>query len=384
MVPRRSDLDLLRPLATPLLLYLSSRLVTFAGAWMAVILSGRGTLVARLATWDGDFYVDIAVHGYPHAASAPGPTDIAFQNNLAFFPLYSLLIRAGTAILPLSAISVAVLIALGCGAAATVAVWLLAHSIAGRAVADRSAAFFCFFPGAFVMSMAYSEALMVALAAGCLLCLVRRWWLLAGVLAALASATRSSGLVLVICCAWAAGEAIVRRREWRAIVAPVLAPLGAAAYLLYLHVHTGSARTWLTVERHGWGERVDFGRQTLTTAWAFVRDPTANIQVTILGIGMIFVVLALVALGRACLPMPVTLYAIAIIGLSVLSATLDVRPRFIFTAFPLLIAVAYVVRGRRFTALIGASAGGLALLATLYALRFHTVLPSGKTLQLFP
>lgn len=54
-----------------------------------------------------------------------------------------------------------------------------------------------------------------------------------------------------------------------------------------------------------------------------------------------------------------------------LTSKIDVlRPRAVFVAFPLILAVAARVRGRSFRVLLGASALGLALLSTYYALPF--------------
>jgi len=60
-----------------------------------------------------------------------------------------------------------------------------------------------------------------ALAAGCLLALAKQRWLIAGLCAALASATRPSWLALALACTVAAG--LVLRREPRAVLAVLLA-----------------------------------------------------------------------------------------------------------------------------------------------------------------
>src|SRR5207302_760700 len=83
--------------------------------------------------------------------------------------------------------------------------------LAGRRTARRATLLFCFFPGSIVFSMVYSEGVMIALAAGCLLALQQRRWLLAGVLGGLATAARPNAVVLVVACGWAAVDAVVRR-----------------------------------------------------------------------------------------------------------------------------------------------------------------------------
>src|SRR5207253_1167110 len=123
--------------------------------------------------------------------------------------------------------------------------WRLLARIWGREVADRGTALFCFFPGSFVLSMVYSEPLMLALAIGCLLALLDRRWLVAGVLAGLATGVRPNAVALVAACAWAAAVAIVKRREWRALVAPLLAPAGLVAFFAFLWARTGRPDAWI-------------------------------------------------------------------------------------------------------------------------------------------
>jgi len=64
-------------------------------------------------------------------------------------------------------------------------------------VAEKTMVLMAMFPGSFVLSFAYTEALLLTLAGGCFWFLLRRQWLAAGVLAALGTATRPNGLALV-------------------------------------------------------------------------------------------------------------------------------------------------------------------------------------------
>src|SRR5207244_1786643 len=138
------------------------------------------------------------------------------------------------------------------GLTACLLLWRLVHHLSGPASADRAVALFCFFPGAMILSLPYSEGLMLALAIGCLHALLRRRWVTAGVLAALATATRPNAMALVAACAWAAAVAVWRRREWRALAAPALAPLGLVAFFAYLARHTGDAGAYWRTQRQAW------------------------------------------------------------------------------------------------------------------------------------
>ena len=84
--------------------------------------------------------------------------------------------------------------------------WYLCRSFWGDTVATRGAALFCFFPGAWVFTFAYSEGLMIILAMATLVLLQRRAWLWAGVVGALATSSRPNAIVLVGCAAVAVGH----------------------------------------------------------------------------------------------------------------------------------------------------------------------------------
>lgn len=366
-----------RRFAPALGVYAASRLAVL-GALALASFVGQRPLADVVDAWDGQHYVSIARDGYPTSVGEgdfyEGTGGLA-QSVVAFFPLQSLLARAVAWSLPLSTGYATVAVSLLAGAVAAVLVWLLAERLFDRETAHAAAALLCFFPGAFVLSLPYAEALLVALAAGCLLALHHERWLLAGALAALATATRPNGVALVAACAWAAAVAVHRRREWRSLVAPLLAPAGIAAYFLYLWRHTGEAFVWFRTQRDGWGERLDFGRNTARVAWRFMRDPVSDPNTLIIGLSLLFTVAALVLLVRARLPGAVNAYVGVVLLLAVWSQTLGARPRFVFAAFPLLLPLAHLLRGPWLLGTVGAFGGGMTVLAVLYGLELGLLFP---------
>jgi hypothetical protein len=233
---------------------------------------------------------------------------------------------------------------------------------AGADAADRATALFCFFPGSFVLSMLYSEALMLLLALGCLWALVARRWWVAGVAAGLATATRPNAVALVACCLFAAAPAL-RRRQWRALAAPVLAPTGVVAFLAFLWVRTGEASAWFDVQRGGWGESL--GLEVWRRTVAVADDPIADINKLLATLGLVFCVAAFVVLLRSGLPSVLVVYTVVIVGLAVASQTLGLRPRFVLTAFPLFIALGLRLRGTAYAVVLGSSAALLGALTVL-------------------
>ena len=98
------------------------------------------------------------------------------------------------------------------GAIATYLVYRLATDWWDRKTGFRAAVLFAVFPGSVVFSMVYSEGLLLPLAAGCLLALGHRRWLVAGILAGFATAVQPVAIVLVAACAAAALHRVAPQR----------------------------------------------------------------------------------------------------------------------------------------------------------------------------
>jgi Mannosyltransferase (PIG-V) len=370
---RRRPAEVLRPLALPLAAYLASRVLTFLAIALSAFTQHR-SLHRIMTVWDGRWYEKIVYHGYPrwvaHGDFYRG-TGRTVQSAVAFFPLYPAIVRVADVVVPGSAWVAGVVVALLLGAVATALVWIIADQVAGRRVADRAAVLFAFSPGAFVLSLVYAEALMVVLAGGCLLALMHRRWLLAGVLAALATATRPNAMALVVACAWAAGVAFWQDRDRRALIAPLVAPVGMVAFMLFLWHHTGEPLIWFRVEATGWGERVDFGWSNAGTFIRMISDPNQMV----LAISLVFALVLIYLLVRARLPGVLNAYAGTALFL-VLTSHINARPRFLFVAFPLAIALAkYVKRSTAFTVLAATFAASTVMLTIFYGLQTKNYYP---------
>ena len=355
----------------PVTIFVAFRLLVVATIALADLLEPDGPggaaagLGAKLRFWDGDFYLDVARAGYP-AFVPQDQNGLATQSSLAFFPLYPALIRLFDTVLPGGELAAAMVVSFLFGTAATVLLWLLVRALSGHTAADRATVFFCAFPGAFVWSMVYAEPVMVAFAIACCMALLARYWLLAGALAAIGTATRPNAVVLVACCAWAAGLAIQQRREWRALVAPVLAPIGWLATLAYLARHTGETGAWFRVEREGWGESVDLGRRTLSRIQTLWQDfPADDLDRLLPTLGLVLVALMAWCLWRWRPPSVLWVWAAGIIALAVTSRGLGLRPRFVHAAFPLLAATGWWLRGRWFAVVVSLAAAAQVGLAYL-------------------
>lgn len=314
-----------------------------------------------LGFWDGSWYLAAAERGWPH--SVPMAGGHAAASTLAFFPGFPVAIRLVHAVLPVGWSVAAAWTVLLCEVAMAVAIWLLARDLWDAEAADRATLVVLVFPGAFIFSLYYSEPLMLALAAVCLLALRRRWWLVAGLAAALATATRPNAVALVAACAVAAVQAIRQRRDLRSLVAVVLSPAGIVAWFAYLWATTGSATAWLQAEQGGWGERVEpLALAHLVHAWLLQGTFTyPNEYVTVISTAAAAVLV--VVLLRSRVPATWVAYTAVVLVLALMSKTLGLRPRFVLTAFPL--AMVLGARLRTTAAALVAAGGGVLMLGLL-------------------
>jgi hypothetical protein len=363
------------------LVYLTSRLLTLLGVLIVLLVRPKLGFMRVLAyTWDAGAYMITVKAGYPHAGPITAPHT---QNGVAaFFPLYPGAISLTSRVFGLPIEGAAVLVSFLAGGVAAVLVAIIAARVFDVAVARRTAVLFAFAPGALVFSLAYSEGLMLMLSAACLLFLLQRRWLLGGVAAALATATRPNAVVLVVCCAVAAGEAILRRYDWRSIVAPLLAPLGAVVYFAFLYRRTHSVTYWFDVERIIWHDHVDPGVHLWNGIVDFVEHPLHTPVIFLFGISVIVGVALLVVMLRTSMPAVLKVFAIGVLVVAALSHVLYPNPRFILTAFPLTIALAARVKGPGYAVLVAASAAAMVLLVVLYCYGFSAL--STRPMQYFP
>ena len=148
-------------------------------------------LAAPAARWDAAWYLVIAEHGYrPEFGAFSAP-------RAAFFPLYPLGVRA-LADIGAPLVLAGVLLSLAALGFGLYALHRLTALESGPRAARLAVLLTALSPMAFYFSAVYSESLYLALSVGVFLCARRGQWARAAALGALASATRNTGVLVML------------------------------------------------------------------------------------------------------------------------------------------------------------------------------------------
>jgi Gpi18-like mannosyltransferase len=308
--------------------------------------SGLLSLAAILDSWDGHWYLDVVREGYPHHIM-PNVSYFVTDARAAFFPMYPRLVHYIDNVLPGGPVSVALGLNLLLGAVFVILAGYLCRGLFDNKTAEKAMILIALFPGSFVLSMAYSEALMLTIVALCFIALRDKHWVWAGILAAMATATRPNGVALVAACAVASIIAIKNDRDWKSLIAPILSPIGFIGFMLFLRQHTTEDWAWFRVQRQAWQEGTSFGATAVQRTFDFFLRPVSSPTSVLTAASVVAMVIALVLARKYKMNLVYWAYTAVVLGLMLIPATVTARPRFLFTAFPLFFPVAgiYGVRG---------------------------------------
>ncbi|SOE77011.1 Dolichyl-phosphate-mannose-protein mannosyltransferase [Streptomyces sp. OV198] len=376
--------DLETPLATPpgasaprraapaLLGYAAVRAlgVLTLALWSAA--NGKSAHTLLTARWDALWYTRVADLGYGYEVRLPNG-DV--HSNLAFFPLLPWLERLVSALSPLSYADAGLLVSTLASLAAAWGIFAVADHVYGPRVGVCAVLVWAVLPVGIVQSMAYSESLFTALAAWSLYAVLTGRWVTAGLLAAFAGLTRPVGAAVVAALWVAAITSFVRDRSahpahgapvLRRALGMLLAPLGAAGYVLWVGHRTGKGPLGYLDVQAGWRNGFDGGY-----AFArFVGDKFTSFPSAPAGVGLIVGVALIVWLYVTCVrqgqPPALLVYAGIVVALALCASSyFGSKPRLLLPAFPLLLPLALALARLR-TSRSALILGGVAMASALY------------------
>lgn len=235
-------------------LFVASRLLILGAAFVAEALIPRnpllepgadGPILRSLTSWDGWYYLGIVRDGYQ---AAPVSGDYA---NIAFPPLYPVLIRLLSWPIPGSEGIVAILISNLAFIGALALLVRLGTPYLGRRRATMAAGLLIIYPFASVFAMAYTESLFLLLMVAAFLAAERGHRAWAGIFLALTVLCRLQGIALILPLL----IIMLRQDGWRPRLSQawlLLGPLAGAAFLAYISIVTGAATAFLDAQQ-AWG-----------------------------------------------------------------------------------------------------------------------------------
>ncbi len=362
------------------------------GAWPAHGL--LDLILSPLAKWDAQHYLAIGYDGYVESIAGLPLAEM----RPAFFPLYpgAVHVLSGFGASPGLVLIMAYAVSLSCFFGALALLHRLTVIELGEVYARPVLMLLAFFPTAFFFGIPYSESMFLLLAVAAFLAARTGHWAIAGVVLALASATRVPGLLLIVPVAllYLYGPRADREpgpiRGWRPRyrIGPdagwlLLAPLGLLAFSAYLHFALGDATAW----EHA---QAVFGRHTvdpLTGIWAALREAGQSIGHLVThpghdaGRGYLnvaelgFVALAVAGGIGALRMLPVAYGAWVLVSLVPVFVSqppdnpLWSSPRFVAVLFPIFLWLAVVCERRGATTKVVAMfAAGMAVLTAQFVL----------------
>ena len=271
-------------------LFVASRLLILIAAFVAEALIPRnpaldpgadGPILRSLTSWDGWYYLGIVRDGYQ---ALPVSGD---YSNIAFPPLYPLVVRLLSWPIPGSEGIVAILVSNLAFIAALALLVRLGTPYLGRRRATMAAGLLVIYPFASVFAMAYTESLFLLLMVAAFLAAERGHRAWAGIFLALTVLCRLQGIALILPLL----IVMLRQDGWRPRPSQswlLLGPLAGVGFLAYIATVTGTPTAFLDAQQ-AWGREGIGGAAPGTTIAAMFSPYQAALVLTLLASSFLLV-----------------------------------------------------------------------------------------------
>lgn len=284
----------------------------------------QNVLLAVWGRWDAVHYLDIATQGYQ-------------GTNMAFFPLFPLLIRlvgslAGNHLVAGLLISnISFFIGL-------LYLYKLLQYEYDRAVARRAIFYVSIFPTSVYFNAVYTESLFFMLTVASFYYMRSRMWWLAGILGFFAALTRVEGVLLVVpfVIEWLARYRTTPLRGLHNLIPAALIPLGLSLYMAYLWVLRADPLYFSHVQIH-WNRQLAWPWVSIINAFTKLGHATTGTIVATQALELAFTALIIaVLLGgwHSLRPSYIAYMALSVL-IPMSTSNLMSMPRFALVLFPM-------------------------------------------------
>ncbi len=339
-------------------MYLAARIVRPAnpGSDALTVPFASTSWYQYLLRWDSAWYATILNEGYKYNGN-----DLV-QQPVNFYPLYPLIAKALTIFPGIDGLLALLVVANVAAVLSMLLLFAYVRKDHGDEVAFLTIAFFSFFPTSLFLSAGYTESLTLLLILCCFMALRWEQFFLAAAFAGLASATRSTGIVLlpvIIWELWCKFAADHRRLFSYALFCSIIATSGLWLYMFYQWSAFDSPLAFLTV-RAAWetgggeisgGISHNFISALLLKGFSPLRLLIHNPSPQTFDVWFFLLFLTLILIYRKWLPSSLYLFALGVLMLPYLTITggpirFRGMTRFILVAFPVFIVMAKFCKNR--------------------------------------
>lgn len=300
-----------------------------------------GKSIPALWSWggfDGVHYLTIAQYGYIE------------ESTQAFFPTYPLLVRWMTNLLATNVLVGGLVVSNFMLVVAMVLFWKLLRLDFNRAVSRLTIWLLLLFPTAYYLGAVYSESTFLVFVFGSFLAARRKNWLVAGILAAIASASRLVGIFLfpALLVEWYQPQSPGKKhsliklvkKKWRELVFIFISPLGLISYMWYLRNSFNDPLKFLHVQSSFGASRTDKMVLLYQVIWRYIKmiftvDPTSQLYFRVmqeLGWSLVFLFLAIISFKQSRLSY--ALFSVLAFLAPTLTGTFSSMPRYVLVMFP--------------------------------------------------
>ncbi len=202
-----------------------------------------GSPITRPLLWDGAWYQQIIERGYFTGGN------LYNSSNVVYAPLYPMLCAGVKRLFSIPTFYAMLMVSAGCTLGAMVMLYRLLARMTSESVAKWSLLFLAFGPFSVFLYSGYSEPLFLFLAVLFFGALIEERWVVAGLIAGIAAASRPYGPIMALTLAFAAARSYYLANGWKfnikswqlqgAAIGLPLCFTGTAAFSLYLYHRFG-------------------------------------------------------------------------------------------------------------------------------------------------
>jgi Gpi18-like mannosyltransferase len=316
-------------------------------------------LLKAFIHWDGVWYLDIVDNGYDTSYSSFNPTDPecntgtnACQRNFAFFPLLPLVIKTVSSIINLDSGVTGVILANVFFILSCIILYKFVKQIKGAKWAKYSLLGLLTFPTTYIFSGLMTESLFLLLLVSSIYLAWNKKWLAAGLLAALLSATRNIGILIIIPFILIFLEQnnirsfaqLVKSLRPAFILSLLLAPVGLITFMIYLNNLTGDPLAFINIQRY-WDKSVNGISPLLAIPYSIV-NWTLETTFKIHAYNLLYFLasLGLLLYGYIKKFLPISLLSIILwLLVPLLSGSMLALPRYVSVLFPLFMLIGGII-----------------------------------------